>query len=82
MSRQLYVGAMVASRRRGDAFDNQIQSFTVIASSAEEALGYAYAEMGRQFPSSLGYGCSGKLTPIAREDVAAWLAAYDEAAGG
>lgn len=79
--RRLYVGSMMSSRNRGGNVDNQIQTFTLLASNRDEAMGMAFGYMERLFPANLGYQCSGKLSEQPRSVVADWLAAYDEGAG-
>lgn len=76
--RRLYVGALLASRQQGTQIDNQIQSFTLLARSQDEAEGMAYRWMRAQWPSARGYGWSGQLSPQTRVRVSEWLAAYDE----
>jgi hypothetical protein len=84
---KLYLGVGIVSRQSPPQA-TRVESLAVAARSPEEADGWATARIRELYPDEHGWANHRvKMFPIARHQVASWLASYDydkgrEAAGG
>jgi hypothetical protein len=84
---KLYLGAGIVSRESPPQA-TRVEALAVAARSPEEAEDWANARLRELYPTERGWANHrAKMFPIARHQVASWLASYDydkgrEAAGG